>query len=235
MIRRRSLIATILMGWIVVGCASTPAGQVLPTSLPQQPECRAALDRRPICVLVLGDSIASGWPLSGADRWWVRLGSLLSGALPGRRVVVDSWAVAGSRVDVLESAARDQPGLDSYDIAIVIEGVNDVIALPIAAWRTRYEAAIAAIERRGLIVVVGTPPPSFENGAFATRYDATAAALREVAAGRRPLLDIAGRWHADGSTVAATYYGDLIHPSALGQRLIAEMARNVVLEAIGTY
>jgi lysophospholipase L1-like esterase len=233
MIRRSRVLAAILAGWVAVSCGSLQSGQVLPTALPQQPECLTALERRPLCVLILGDSIASGVPLSGDDRWWVRLGSVLSAALPDRRVVVDSWAVAGSRVDVLESVAQDQPALNSYDVAIVIEGVNDQIALPIDAWRARYEAAIAAIERHGLIVVVGVPPPSFENGAFATRYDPTAAALREVAAGRRPILDVAARWHADGVAVAATYYSDLIHQGAVGQRLMAEMARDVVLEAIG--
>jgi lysophospholipase L1-like esterase len=233
MIGRRRLIATIIVGWVVVGCASAQSDLGPPTPLPQQPECQAALERPHLCVLVLGDSIAAGSPLSGDDRWWVRLGSALATALPDRRVVVDSWAVPGSHVDVLESAARDQPALGSYDVAIVMEGVNDRTSLPIDAWRARYASAIAAIERRGLIVVVGTPPPSFEGGAFTASYDPIAAALREVAAGRRPLLDIAARWHADGATVAATYYSDLIHQGPVGQRLMAEMARDVVLRAIG--
>lgn len=236
MIGRRRLVAATLVGGILVGCGTAGSSQVPgPTAGPQQPECPATNEPRPLCVLVLGDSIASGVPLNSDDRWWVRLGSLLGAALPDRHVAVDSWAVPGSRVDVMEAAARDQPALNSYDVAIVIEGVNDESTLPIGAWRSRYEAAIAAIERQGLLVVVGTPPPSFENGSFATRYDPTAAALREIAAGRRPLLDIAARWHADGATVAATYYSDLIHQGAVGQRLMAEMARNVVLEAIGVH
>jgi lysophospholipase L1-like esterase len=233
MIGRRRLIATIVMGWVVAGCGAAQSAPGPPTPLPQQPACQAALEQRPLCVLILGDSIAAGSPLSGDDRWWVRLGSGLGAALPDRRIVVDSWAVPGSHVDVLESAARDQPALGSFDVAIVIEGVNDQTSLPIDVWRARYKAAIGAIEGRGLIVVVGTPPPSFEDGAFTTRYDPIAAALREVAAGHRPLLDIAARWRADGSTVAATYYYDLIHQSAVGQRLMAEMALDVVLEAIG--
>jgi lysophospholipase L1-like esterase len=234
MIVPRRLIAAMLVGGILVGCvAATPGAVVLPTPLPQQPDCQAASTARPLCVLVLGDSIASGVPLTGDDRWWAQLRSLLSEALPGRAVTVDNWAVPGSRVDVLESAARDQPALDSYDVAIVIEGVNDQIAIPTDVWRARYEAAIVAIERHGLVVVVGTPPPSFENGAFATRYDSTTTALREVAGDRRPLLDIGARWHADGPTVAATYYSDLIHQGAIGQRLMAEMARDVLLNVIG--
>jgi len=186
-----------------------------------------------LCILVLGDSIADGTPLTGDDRWWVKLGKLLQPDLPGQRIEVDSWAVPGSRVDVLESAARDQPALKSYDVAIVIEGVNDEIVASIAEWRPRYEAAISAIERTGLIVIVGTPPPNFENGTFATRYDPTAAALREVAAaGHRPLLDIAARWHADGAAKAATYYSDLIHQGAAGQALMADLARGVVLDVL---
>jgi lysophospholipase L1-like esterase len=230
------LVAAMLAGGILVGCGATTSSPLPPpTRLPRQPDCRAAAEPRPLCILVLGDSIAAGWPLGGGDRWWVRLESLLTVALPDRRVVVDSWAVPGSRVDVLESAARDQPALDSYHIAIVIEGVNDQSTVPIDAWQPRYEAAIAAVEGRGLVAVIGTPPPSFENGAFATRYDPIAAALRLVAAGDRPLLDIAARWHADGALVAATYYTDLIHQDTIGQRLMAEMARDVVLKAIGVH
>ena len=160
MIGLRRLTATLVLGWVLVGCGSANTAAGPPTPLPQQPPCHAALEQRPLCVLILGDSIAAGSPLTGDDRWWVRLASGLGSALPDHRVVVDSWAVPGSHVDVLESAARDQPALGSYDVAIVIEGVNDQTSLPIDAWRVRYEAAIAAIEGRGLIVVVGTPPPT---------------------------------------------------------------------------
>jgi len=227
----RQLLASLLIASSLVGCGRVPVAQDAPTPLPPQPDCSAAADPGALCILVLGDSIAAGVPLSGDDRWWVHLAGTLGTALPDRTVVIDSWAVPGSRVDVLESAARDQSAIDSYDIAIVIEGVNDEIVQPVDTWQARYEAVIAAMEQRGLIVIVGTPPPGFQDGAFATRYDPTANALREVAHGR-PLLDIAARWHADGAAVAATYYSDLIHQSEAGQLLMAEMAHEVVLHAI---
>jgi lysophospholipase L1-like esterase len=230
----RRTIATTFVGAILAGgcgqAAESPDHP--PTPLPRQAGCSAAGDAQSLCIVILGDSVADGTPLTGDDRWWVRLRALLGSALPDRHVVVDSWAVPGSRVDVLESAARDQPALASYDLAIVIEGVNDEVVMPIEAWRQRYEAAIAAIDAARLIVVVGTPPPTFDNGAFASRYDATAAAIRAIASEHRPLLDIAARWHADGAAVAATYYSDLIHQGPIGQRLMAELARDVVLEAM---
>ena len=236
--RIRTLLALVALGCLVAGgllacgrASATPS--LLPTPLPPQPRCAVAEVTGSLCILVLGDSIAEGTPLSGDDRWWVQLRKLLEPDLDGRSVEVDSWAVPGSRVDVLESAARDQPALAGYDIAIVIEGVNDEIVLSIAQWRPRYEAAIGAIERQGPTVIVGTPPPNFENGTFATRYDPTAAALREVAAaGHRPLLDIAARWHADGAAKASTYYSDLIHQGPAGQALMAQMARDVVLDTV---
>lgn len=226
----RLLVGMFIAASVLAGCGATSPSQDAPTPLPRQAGCQATAEDR-LCVLVLGDSIASGVPLEGDDRWWVRLEATLGAALPNRRVVVDSWAVPGSRVEVLESAARDQPALETYDVAIVIEGVNDESITPLDVWRGRYEAAIDAIEGRGLIVVVGTPPPSFENGAFATRYDSTAEALREVADGRQ-LLDIAARWRADGATVAAAYYSDLIHQGEAGQQIMADMALPVVLKAI---
>jgi lysophospholipase L1-like esterase len=230
----RRLAAAILAGWVVAGCVATPSGQGPPTPLPPQPACAAADDPDSLCIVVLGDSIGVGVPVQGDDRWWVRLGAALAAALPDRRVIVDDWAVSGSRVDVLGSIGRDQPGLATYDLAIVIEGVNDQPVTSIDDWRPRYEAAISAIEQQGPVVIVATPPPGFENGSFITRYDPTAAALREIAGDRRPLLDIAARWHADGAAVAAAYYVDIVHQSAAGQAVMADMAREVILQVIGT-
>ena len=78
------------------------------------------------------------------------------------------------------------------------------------------------------------PPPEFKDGTFGDRYDATAAAISEIAAGRRAVLDLATRWRADGPTVAAAYYVDSIHQSLAGQILMASLARDVVLKAVAT-
>jgi hypothetical protein len=152
--------------------------------------------------------------------------------MPGRAIVVDNWALPGARVDELASVIADQPNLGSYDMAIVVEGVNDQHTTPVDVWRPKYEAAIEALEDRGPTVIVATPPPGFENGAFTTRYDPTADALRGMATGDRSLLDIAARWHADGPTVAAAYYADLIHQSAVGQDVVAQMARDLIVKLI---
>ena len=226
----------LLVGAVTVaaGACTAPVATLAPpsTPLPLQAGC-AAKEPAPLCILILGDSIAAGAPLEGEARWWRQLEAQLAAALPRRTVVVDSWAVSGSQVDLLESAARDQPGLGSYDFAIVIEGVNDEVVLPTDAWRARYEAAVSAIEAKGPAVMVATPPPNLDNGRLGTRYDAVAQAIRSVASGQRPLLDIAARWTTDGSTTASTYYVDAIHQSAAGQSAMAALARDAVLEALG--
>jgi len=186
-----------------------------------------------LCILILGDSLAVGVPIDIYQRWWLQLRHRLEVALPGRVIAVDNWAVAGSQVEVLESAAHDQPAVTTYDLAIVIEGVNDEHRMSAAEWLPRYEAAIATLQAKGLTVIVTAPPPNYENGAFGTRYDPFAAAVRDVAARGRPLLDIAGRWHADGPALAGTYYADVIHQNAAGQDVMAAMAFDVVLESIG--
>jgi lysophospholipase L1-like esterase len=219
--------------FVAAACASPPDVQAPPTPLPAQAGCVAAGTAKSLCIVILGDSIAEGVPVAGDARWWPRLQRLLASALPGRTVEIDSWAVSGSQVAVLESAARDQPAVGTFDLAIVIEGVNDEQALPVDAWRPRYENAIAGLEAQGLTVILATPPPSFDQGAFGPRYDATAAAVRDVAGSKRPLFDLAARWHSDGPTLAATYYVDYVHQSEAGQVLMAAIARDVVLKAIG--
>ena len=219
---------------VISACASpapTPNGR--PSPLPPQPGCAAAGDVDSLCIVVLGDSIGVGVPVGGDERWWIRLRDALARNLPGRRVEIDNWAVSGSRVDVLESAARDQPNLAGFDIAIVIEGVNDLNDVTVEEWQPHYAAAIAGLEARGLTVIVATPPPSFENGTFGPRYDATAAAIRALAGtGPRFLMDIAARWRADGPATAAAYYVDFVHQSAAGQAAMASLARDVVLDAL---
>jgi lysophospholipase L1-like esterase len=222
-----------IAGLLTAACAAgAPTPVPPPTPLPPQAGCRAEASPARLCVLVLGDSIAEGTPLTGDDRWWVRLESMLAARLPDREVVVDSWAVPGSRVDVLESAARDQRELESFDLAIVIEGVNDEAWTPMEVWRADYGAAISRLEDRGLRVILATPPPTMVDGAFTTRYDPTIQAIREIAGADRTVLDIAQRWRADGAAAAAGYYSDLIHQGPAGQRRMADLARDAVVAAL---
>ena len=230
-------IAAVAAVAVVVGAArtsSTPTANPPPSALPAQAACAGASAPGALCILILGDSIAEGVPRPTDGPWWVRLRTLLETELPDRAVTIDSWAVSGSQVDVLESAARDQPAVGTYDLAIVIEGVNDQHALPVETWRPRYAAAIANLEAKGVTVILTTPPPQFVNGAFGTLYDAIAAAVREVAGAERPLFDLAARWRSDGPALAGTYYVDTVHQSDAGQVLMATMARDVVLGAVGS-
>lgn len=222
------------MAALAAGCTGGRADMsASPVAGSLHPACAQAGVSGGLCIVVLGDSIGVGAPLTGDDRWWPQLRTLLEAALPGRSIAIDNWAVSGSQVDLLGSQAQGEPALASYDVAIVIEGVNDArVGLPIDDWRTRYAAAIAAIESKGPVVVLATPPPSFENGGFSTQFDSIAAAVRDLATARRRVLDLATRWRADGPTIAATYYVDQIHQSASGQRLMARMARDVILDAI---
>ncbi len=205
-----------------------------PTPLPAQPGCPVSTESDPLCIVVLGDSTAAGVPLEGDDRWWVRMEDALAAALPDRQVAVANWAIPRSRVDVLESAANDQPALESFDIAIVLEGVNDVGRTPVDEWSKRYEAAVEQLEARGLDVGRrGTAGELRER-----RPGASARRRRLKPCARwpkpdRPVLDIAARYRADGDEAAASYYADNLHQSEAGQQVIAEMATSVVLGLVG--
>jgi lysophospholipase L1-like esterase len=234
---RRWLTLGLLASTVLVasgcGAASTPAPQGGPTPIPRQAGCAAASTAGSLCIVILGDSLGEGVPLAGEERWSARLRRRLEEHFAERTIVVDNWAVSGGRVNVLESAIRDQPDIGTYDLAIVIEGVNDLWDGTVDMWRPRYAAAIEALEAKGVIVILATPPPELQNGVLNTRYDDLAAAIRSMAAGDRPVLDLAARWHADGA-LAATYYADAIHQNAVGQALMAELATGIVLGALGT-
>jgi lysophospholipase L1-like esterase len=182
----------------------------------------------PLRILVLGDSIAAGSPLSAPDRWSDRMEATLQVANPGRCVEARNVAVGGTMVDFLEASVA-QPDLDTFDIAIVFEGVNDLGYVPFDEWRTRYEAAVGRLEAHGLKVIVGTPPPTIVDGLFEHKLDVLAAAERSIACDHgRPLLDIERRWRGIGAKAAAPYYVDAIHQGGLGQVVMADLAARLI-------
>ena len=185
-----------------------------------------------LCILVLGDSIAEGVPIPKRRPVVARLRQLLQAEPAGRTITIDSWAVSGSQIEVLESAARDQPELGTYDVAIVIEGVNDQHRLSADAWKPRYEAASRGIRGQGR-------DRHRHHPAAAVRGRRLRDALRRLR-GRGPgrrragraCLDLAARWRADGPTLAGTYYVDSVHQSVAGQIVMAAAAHEVVLAAV---
>ena len=230
--RAAAAVAAAVVGLAAASCAAQPTGYPPPTPLPAQPSCAIETEPAPLCVLVLGDSTAAGVPLTGSARWWEQLDRQLVAGLPGRQVEVDSWAVPSSRIDVLESAATTQAGLGSYDVAIILEGVNDVDHTGTDEWASRYARAVEALESHGLRVIMTTPIPNFEAGAIQTRHDAIDEAVRRLARPDRPVLDVAARFRAAGPDVA-TFYSDNLHQSAAGQAVIAQMAEQAVIGLIG--
>jgi lysophospholipase L1-like esterase len=180
-------------------------------------------------ILVLGDSIAAGDPLTGKDRWSATLERLLAAALPERVIHVCNAAVGGSRIDFLESSIAGRSDLDRYDVALVIEGVNDDGFTPLDEWARRYAGAVSLLEAKGLGVVIGTAPPTLVEGQFTARYQPIAEELRRIAAREgRLLLDVDRHWRDLGPNDAGPFYSDLIHQGPAGQAVMAEMAASLV-------
>ena len=144
--------------------------------------------------------------------------------------MVSNWAQGGSQINLLESRVAELP-LGSYDVAIVITGLNDTTVRPLDEWSPRYKAAIEKLESAGLTVVIGTAPPALEGGVFTDRFAAVADELRAIA-GTRPMLDLEQDWRELGAETAGGYYLDVIHQNAAGQAVIAERARSVLDEIL---
>jgi lysophospholipase L1-like esterase len=217
------MLAMLLVSSCATASTATPAASATPVP------CGGSSDDT-TCVLVLGDSIAAGEGAAGVDRWPARLEALLRQDLPERNVMVSNWAQGGSQINLLESRVAELP-LGSYDVAIVITGLNDTTVRPLDEWSPRYQAAIEKLESAGLTVVIGTAPPAFEGGVFTDRFAAVADELR-VIAGTRPMLDLEKDWRELGAETAGGYYVDVLHQNAAGQAVIAERARSVLDEIL---
>ncbi len=226
-------VRALALAGMLVGCTSagtTPqSGTIVlptgPTSTPSSAQPTSALT--PAHIVVLGDSIAAGddGRTDITDRWWGLTASAVQRARPDREVTVKNLALPGSGIVHLERTAA---GVDvrDYQIAIIVEGHNDGALLD-ADWSPRYAAVIQALESRGLVVILGTYPPTFRDGAFEAFPRNTT--IRAVAANKRPLLDFEARWLAAGPAAAAVWYTDSTHASAAGQIVEADTATTLLL------
>jgi lysophospholipase L1-like esterase len=174
-------------------------------------------------ILVLGDSIAAADRIPVGRRWSAQLETVLRSGLDGFPVTVVNEARGGSGVELLERQAEEIV-LAGFDLVIIISGVNDA-AMSVAAWRPRYEAVVERLRDAGLAVVIGTPPPEHEEGAYTQRYAALADALRSIA-GDGPLLDLDRHWRE--SAAPGSLHLDWIHPNEEAQAVIARLAADIV-------
>ena len=177
---------------------------------------------------MLGDSIAAGHPLHAPDRWSDKLQANLRLARPARLIAIRNLAKAGSKVDFLTSSISAEPDLPSYRYAIVIEGVNDIVATTLDDWARRYRLAIENLEASGIRVVIGTAPPAIAGGEFLDTYDQVAMTLRTIAAEcSRSLLDVERHWRDLGAAAVKGFYVDIIHQNGAGQAEMADLAASL--------
>jgi lysophospholipase L1-like esterase len=226
--KRTDWLGSIVLVVFVIICVIGSGGL---TGMAAATTCHGASDATPaLRIVVLGDSIAAGWPLDPPDRWSDTIQTTLQAARPERCVEVRNVAMVGSRIGYLESSIAAQADLATFQVAIIFEGVNDGGITAIDEWERRYAVAVQALEARGLTVIVATAPPLFVNNEFEGTFDELAAAQRSIA-GRsdQPILDIERDWRDRGSEEAAGYYVDIIHPNAAGQAAIAAVAARLIL------
>lgn len=194
-------------------------------------------------VVVFGDSTAAGIGVSATgDTVGGRLAELL--AATGRRILLDSVAVAGSRVDDLDAQVARALVHGAPDVAVFLVGGEDAIAFtPQAVVEAGLVGAIRRLRAAGASVVVATCPdlgaarnfgrPLREIMAWSGRRVAAATERATLAAGGVP-VDLADRtgqvFRADPGTLS----GDGYHPSVDGYQLWALALYPAVYEACRT-
>ena len=216
---RLAVTAAVLLAFcLTVSSCAAPAATATPSAT-------ETLAPNAFNVVVLGDSIAAGTGATGdSTRWWIRVQTALRAALPERSIVVKNSARAGTGVDYLERTATTVSTI-AYQAAVIIEGQNDNI--DDASWKSRYAAVVTGLEAKGIVVIVGTYPPTLRAGAFVPTT--RTGVIRTLAGPKRPLLDFEQRWLQAGPTTAATWYFDEVHANDAGQEIQAEIALAVLL------
>ena len=196
------------------------------------------MDRSPLRLVVLGDSIAFG---TGATRIEDTLGRRLAAALTDDGFAVDLsvLAVPGAVSRDLAAQVRRAEPLNA-DVAVVVIGAHDLARfVPPAQAATSLGAAVTALRATGAdVVVVPAPDMSsvpFVPPAFRSAVRAASLLLQEH---QTAAVEAAGGSMAAVHEVNVAFAGDpalfsadRFHPSSAGYAAIAEALTPAVLAA----
>lgn len=194
------------------------------------------MDRSPLRLVVLGDSIAFG---TGASRIEDTLGRRLATALTtdGFHVDLHVVAVPGAVSRDLAGQVRRAEPLDA-DVAVIVVGANDLARfVPSAQAAGFLGAAVTALRSLGTDVVV-VPAPDMSSVPFvppAFRAAVRAASL-QLQAHQTTVVETAGGSMAAVHEVDVAFAGDpalfsadRFHPSSAGYGAIAHALAPAVL------
>ncbi len=195
-------------------------------------------------LLMLGDSLAAGL---GADLPAETLGARLAKGTAKRihrSVRLRTAARVGSHASDLAAQIDSLPPAYRPDVAVIVVGGNDVTHRhPVAESVAHLEAAIRALQERGVEVVVGTcpdlgmlravPQPLRTLGSLASRQLAAAQRTAALALGARvvDLRQVAGPFFVTNPD--EMFSVDRFHPSSLGYRRTAKAMLPSVVAAFG--
>jgi lysophospholipase L1-like esterase len=203
---------------------------------------RGRRGQRPIHLVVIGDSAATGLGCDLADQ---TPGALLAGGIARdlrRRVDLEVVARTGARsadLEVQVAQALRRP----VDAAVIIIGANDVThRVPIASATRDLRRAVQALRDAGAEVVVGTTPdlgsvkplmqPLRSFAAQISRRMAAAQTVATVEAGGTAvsLGDLLGPEFLSSPHL---WSADRFHPSPEGYRRMADVLLPAVLQSLG--
>jgi acyl-CoA thioesterase-1 len=170
-------------------------------------------------VAFLGDSLTEGWGLSSNEAY----PALVSHDLARRGRPVRAWNAGRSGDTVAQGLAR-LPGVlrRRPDVLVVALGVNDALrGMSVEAAERDLRRIVIEAQAQGVrVLLVGTDAPPPLATAHSRRF---ADVYRRVAAERRVALvpDLLAGVGADRGNL----FPDALHPTAAGQRRLAENVR----------
>jgi acyl-CoA thioesterase-1 len=183
----------------------------------------AAQAQRTPVVTVLGDSLSSGYGLPAAQALPVQLQRELRAL--GVDAAVRGEAVAGSTT---AGGLRRVDNVRGADLCVVALGGNDLLNfIAPAQVRANLDAIVSRLKGRGVSVVLAGLQAPAELGAYARSFNAVFPAVAQ--AQRVPLHP-----HLLSGVLLDSRYNqeDLVHPNALGVRIIAQRLAPTVAKAL---
>ena len=197
--------------------------------------------RRPLRVLLLGDSMAAGYGVPAAEQTFAAQLALLLSASTRRSVAIANLATVGARSRDLRAQLTGLGPARPADLAVVMVGANDITHRTPQPEAVRHLVlAVHRLQGVGTDVVVATCPdigsiPSLSEPLRSlARLRARRLARGQAEAVRRAGAHVVALAELGPSFLRAPdmFGPDRFHPSAAGYRLAAELVAPTALSCV---
>lgn len=230
--------ALIIVGALVgdrIVVAETPKDNAAWDSRSRLPKTQALLAAgQPLKIVCFGDSVTGVYYHSGGRRAYTKMvGFALEQLYPNADITMVNAGISGHATDnALQRIDTDVLQLNPQ-LVTVMYGLNDIVRVPLDAFRTNLVEIIARCRKSGAEVLLCTPNSILETSSRPVeKLEQYCEAIREVGREQQvPVCDCYATYevlHGEDPLAWRLLLSDELHPNMDGHKLIAEAIAHAI-------